>query len=296
MIANLRFYFHEAFTSLSRNRLLSLTTVLSIAVCMVVLGIAVLVYVNTGLLVSRLESDVEMVVFLDPSLSHSETKAFAKTLKSLPGVKSVKFVSRDEALKNLESRFALGEDYDLKSTLGGDNPLPDTYRVKARDPHEVKSLARHIETMPGVTKIRYGQGLIDKLFAITRLVRNVAITLMVLLGAGAVFLVSNTIRLAIFARRKEIYLMRLVGATNWFIRWPFFIEGITMGLIGSLIGAGLVYTGYSYLLSNAGVVTAFIPLLSAKLEIMRLMFILLGGGVVLGLLGTWIAVNRYLKV
>jgi len=293
---NTRFYFKEAFTSLKRNRVLSLATVFTVTVCVLVLGISMLVYLNTGHLVRQLESNVEMVVFLDNNLSRTEVTAFANSLGSLPGVEEVKFVPRDDALKELESRFALGDDYDLEQTLGGDNPLPDTYRVKAEDPHQVPQLAKNIEVMPGVTKIRYGQGIIDKLFAVTSLIRNVSLALVVLLGTGAVFLIANTIRLAIFSRRKEIYLMRLVGATNWFVRWPFFIEGIFLGLIGAALATGLVYSGYSYLLTNIGITSAFLPLISDQRLIAQLMGSLVGSGVILGLLGTWISVNRYLKV
>lgn len=293
---NIRFYFKEATLSLRRNRVLSLATVFTVATCVVVLGISLLVYLNTGNFIKQLESDVEMVVFLDNNLSRTEVTAFAASLKSLPGVDKVEFVPRDETLKELESRFALGDDYDLNTTLGGENPLPDTYRVKAEDPHQVPQLAKNIEVMPGVTKIRYGKGIIDKLFAVTELVRNVSLALVVLLGAGAIFLIANTIRLAIFSRRKEIYLMRLVGATNWFIRWPFFLEGIFLGLIGSLVATALVYSGYSYLLANIGVTAAFLPLISNQQLIAYLMAALVGSGVVLGLLGTWISVNRYLRV
>ncbi|MGE5453692.1 MAG: permease-like cell division protein FtsX [Methylocystaceae bacterium] len=295
-MSNLRFYFREAFTSLRRNRVLSLATMFTVTVCVLVLGIALLVYLNTGHFVKQLESNVEMVVFLDNNLSRTEVQAFATSLEALPGVDDVHFTPREEALKELESRFALGDDYDLQGTLGGDNPLPDTYRVKAADPHQVPQLAQYIEVMPGVTKIRYGQGIIDKIFAVTRLVRNVSLALVILLGTGAVFLIANTIRLAIFARRKEIYLMRLVGATGWFIRWPFFIEGIFLGFVGSMIATAFVYSGYSYLLANIGVTSAFLPLISDQQLIAQLMGSLVGCGVVLGLLGTWISVNRYLKV
>jgi len=293
---NLRFFFREAVTSLRRNRVLSLATVFTGTVCVLVLGISLLVYLNTGNFVRQLESDVEMVVFLDNNLSRTEVTAFATSLESLPDVDEVQFVARDENLKDLESHFALGADYTLEETLGGDNPLPDTYRVKAKDPHRVPQLAKHIEVMPGVTKIRYGQGIIDKLFAVTSLIRNVSLFLVMLLGLGAVFLIANTIRLARFSRRKEIYLMQLVGATKWFIRWPFFIEGIFLGLVGALIATGLVYSGYSYLLANMGVTSSFVPLISDPQVIAKLMAALVGSGVVLGLLGTWISVNRYLKV
>lgn len=293
---NIRYFFREAFTSLRRNRVLSLATVLTGTVCVLVLGISLLVYLNTGNFIKQLESDVEMVVFLDNNLSRTEVTAFATSLESLPDVDEVEFVPRDENLKELESRFALGADYTLEETLGGDNPLPDTYRVKAKDPHQVPKLAKHIEVMPGVTKIRYGQGIIDKLFAVTNLIRNVSLTLVVLLGLGAVFLIANTIRLAIFARRKEIYLMQLVGATRWFIRWPFFIEGIFLGLVGALIATVAIYSGYTYLLANMGVTSSFLPLISDSKMIAKLMGALVGSGVVLGLLGTWISVNRYLKV
>jgi len=294
-LANIRFYCGEAARSLFRNRLLSLATVTTVAACILILGIAVLVVVNAQAVMSSLESNVEIVAFLEKDLPEQQQAAIGKEIGYIAGTKEVTFVSREKALRDLEKRFGQGK-YNLRETLGGKNPLPDSYRIKATDPHQVPSLARKVARIPGVYKVRYGQGVVEKLFAATRWVRNLSVVVIVLLACAAVFLIATTIRLTIFSRRKEIYLMKLVGATNWFIRWPLFIEGLLLGLTGSLLAVLALAAGYYYLVNSLTVAIAFIPLVTDTAVMTRLAGGLLAVGGVLGITGTFISANRYLDV
>ena len=123
-----------------------------------------------------------------------------------------------------ELQKTYGSEYDLEATLGT-NPLPHTFKIEAHNPQEVPQIAEKVNQVVGVYKVNYGQGIVERLFQVTRWVRIISVAFIVVLGAGAV-LIATTTRLSVFARRKEIYLMKLIGATDWFIRWPFFIEGI----------------------------------------------------------------------
>lgn len=162
---------------------------------------------------------------------------------------------KKKALKSCSKKMG---NENLKETVG-QNPLPDTYEIKAKDPHEVPKIAKRIEKIDGIYKVKYGQGIVEKLFEVTRWVRIVSIAIIVLLALGAVFLIATTIRLAIFSRRKEIYLMKLIGATDWFIRWPFFIEGLVLGTAGALIAVGILALAYNSLIGNMQTVF-FLPL------------------------------------
>lgn len=294
MIKNLTYFCREAYISLSRNRLLSIATVTTMAICILILGSAVLMTINADNFMNRLESDLEIVVFLDNSMTKTQVSELKTKIEQLNGVKSVQFVSREEALANLQKKFA-DKNYDLGKTIGT-NPLPDSYEVKSQNPEDVVSLAQQINKMPGVYKVNYGQGIVERIFQVTKWVRIISVGFIVLLSMGAVFLIVTTIRLAIFARRKEIYLMKLIGATDWFIRWPFFLEGIALGSLGSLISVLLLAWGYSSLLGNLQTALFFIPLVNQPSLLINIYLSLFATGAVLGVLGTYISLNRFLDV
>ncbi len=293
-IKNLGYFFKEALVSLSRNRVLSLATVSTMTICILFLGVAVLLTVNAGKFMNQLESDIEIIAYLDDTLTKAEIADVQSTIEETPGVQEVVFVSKDEALQRLQVRFAQ-DDYNLQQTLGT-NPLPNSYEVKAANPQEVAQIAQAIGDIEGVYKVNYGQGIIERLFQVTKWVRIISMVFMVVLALGAIFLIATTIRLAIFARRKEIYLMKLIGATDWFVRWPFFIEGILMGMVGALIAIGLLSLGYSSLINNAQNALFFVPLVSQASFLTEVYGSLLVVGALLGILGTYISLNRFLEV
>src|SRR5665647_1936708 len=157
-IKNMRYFFGETVMSLRRNRLLSIATLSTVAVCILILGGAVLLTLNASNFMNRLESDLEMMVFVEDSLDKAQLVNMEKEIKSLPGVKSVQFISKDQALTNLQSKFA-DKKYDLKQTVG-DNPLPNSFEVKAENPKDVAKVAKQIFKLEGVYKVNYGQGLV----------------------------------------------------------------------------------------------------------------------------------------
>jgi len=293
-IKNMRYFFSETFKSLRRNRLLSIATLSTVTICILILGMAVLLTINAGHFMNRLESDLEMMVFVDDSLNKGQLTDLGKEIKNLPGVKSVQFISKDQALDNLQAKFA-DKKYDLKQTVG-DNPLPNSFEVKAENPKNVAKIAKQLFKMDGVYKVNYGQGLVERLFQITRWVRIISIIIIIMLALGAVFLIATTIRLAIFSRRKEIYLMKLIGATDWFVRWPFFIEGILLGSVGALLAVILLALGYGSLVSNMQTAIFFIPLINSPRLLLEIYLALFAAGAVLGSLGTYISLNRFLDV
>lgn len=293
-IKNMRYFFGETVMSLRRNRLLSIATLSTVAICILILGGAVLLTLNASNFMNRLESDLEMMVFVEDSLDKAQLVNMEKEIKSLPGVKSVQFISKDQALTNLQSKFA-DKKYDLKQTVG-DNPLPNSFEVKAENPKDVAKVAKQIFKLEGVYKVNYGQGLVERLFQITRWVRIISIIVIILLALGAVFLIATTIRLAIFSRRKEVYLMKLIGATDWFVRWPFFIEGILLGSLGALLAIILLALGYGSLVNNMQTAIFFIPLINNQRMLLEIYLALFATGAVLGSLGTFISLNRFLDV
>lgn len=290
----MRYFLSETLKSLRRNQLLTIATLSTVTICILILGAAVLLTINAGKFINQLESDLEMMVFVEDSLDKNDLADLGRKIKQIPGIKSVQFISKDQALAKLQSKFD-AKQYDLKKTVG-DNPLPNSFKVKAKKPRDVPQIAKQIFKLEGVYKVNYGQGMVERLFHITRWVRIISIILIVLLAMGAVFLIATTIRLAIFSRRKEIYLMKLIGATDWFVRWPFFIEGILLGSMGALLAVILLALGYGTLVNNMQTTVFFIPLINNQKELLEIYLSLFGAGAVLGCLGTIISLNRFLDV
>jgi len=286
------YFFREAAKSFSRNRLLSFATISTVTICILILGMAVLLTMNAGRFMNRLESDVQMIAFLDKSLSQAQINEAQADIEGISGIKSVEFISRDKSLAELQRTY--GGEYDLKATLGN-NPLPHTFKIEAQNPQEVPQIAEKVSQVVGVYKVNYGQGVVERLFQVTRWVRIISVAFIIVLGAGAVFLIATTTRLSVFARRKEIYLMKLIGATDWFIRWPFFIEGIFLGVVGSLLAVLLLALGYGALLQNISSM-ALVTLINDTVLLGKVYLSLVATGAVLGVLGTYISLNRFLDV
>ncbi len=293
MLRNTVYFFREAFKSVARNHLLSIATVSTITICILILGMSVLITLNTSTFLTSLESDVEIMAYLEQELDNDEIKDVRGKLESLAGIETITFVSREQALQDMQETLGK-KDYDLESTLGK-NPLPDSFEIKAADPHNVPDLAAEIEKINGIYKVNYGKGVVEQLFSTARWVRLVSLVFIILLGLGAIFLIATTIRLAIFARRKEIYLMKLIGSTDWFIRWPFFIEGIGLGAMGSLLSIIILATAYGSLLKRVDTIL-FMPLVSGTDVLINLYLSLFAAGAVLGIIGTGISINRFLDV
>ncbi|HEX3032744.1 MAG TPA: FtsX-like permease family protein, partial [Bacillota bacterium] len=160
----------------------------------------------------------------------------------------------------------------------------------------VKTTALAIEKLQGVEKVKYGQGVVEKLFVITRWIRMSGLAIMGLLSLAAVFLISTTIRLTVFARRREISIMKYLGATDWFIRWPFVLEGIMLGLAGALVSVLMLYFGYHSLLQVVTTTLPFVPMQKETSIILNVYELIVALGAVIGALGSLISVRKYLKV
>ena len=204
---------------------------------------------------------------------------------------SIEFISKEKAY----SKIKFGKEHDLLKALDGNNPLPDYYLVKAKEPDKVPVIVQETEAMPYVEKVNYGQGIVEPLFKIANWIRVGGAVTVILLAVCTVFLIAVTVRLTIFARRREINIMKFVGATNWFIRWPFFI-GSVLGLMGSASACLVLYFSYNFLADKIILTFAFLPILKDAAVIKRMSLIVLGGGPLVGALGSMLSVHRFLQV
>ncbi|WP_018085470.1 permease-like cell division protein FtsX [Desulfurispora thermophila] len=288
------YYWREAFTSIGRNSWLSLACVGTVAVSLMVLGCSVLLALNAAALAADLEAAVEIRVFLKDDLAPDELRRWQKEIESWPEVSLVEYVSKSQALEEMKKKFA--DRREILQGLEENNPLPAMLRVKTHRADQVAGVAGRLASFSGVEEVNYGRGLVEKLVQVVRWVRLFGLGLVAALAAAAVFLVSTNIRLSVFARRREIGIMVFLGATNWFVRMPFLLEGMLLGLAGAVIAAGAVYFGYRQLLAALQTALPFVQLVADW----RLIYQILGGmvvaGVLLGSLGSVISMRRFLKV
>jgi cell division transport system permease protein len=283
----------ESLRSLKRNGWLNFAAAGTTAVSLFILGAAILLVINTNFISSSWESNVEIMAYLNSGVTGDAVTTLRTQIMTIPEVKDVRFISKDEALASLEQQF--GQNAQLQDSLGGSNPLPDAFQVSTTDPKEVDGVANLLGLLPGVSQVRYGQGVVDKLLELTYWIRLVGLSIVVLLALCATFLIATTIRLTMFARRREIGIMKMVGATDWYVRWPFLLEGVILGATGALLAVALLYFSYSAITPKIAETLPFLPLMNSSLVLFQLFAGLLATGVGLGIVGSMISVHRYLQ-
>ena len=293
-ISTFEYFVREAFISMRRNGLMSVASVSTMALSLFILGMFLILVLNLTHLASALESQVQISVYLQDGLSEYEHREIGTRITKMQGVNQVLFVTKAEAMKRFQER--LGEQKNLLNALGETNPLPNAFEVKVDKPEQVKAVAKAIGEIKGVENAKYGQEVIEQLFALTKLIRTFGLILIILLALAAIFIIANTIRLTVFARRKEIGIMKYVGATDSFIRWPFLIEGVMLGIGGALLSVLILSQTYGLLVERIYESLAFLPLLPHYPFILQISLLLLAVGMVVGALGSAVSLRRFMKV
>ena len=288
------YFVHEVCISIKRNNWMSFASISTVAVSLFVLGMFLIIVLNMNRMASMLESQVQINVYLDDKLKGAEIDDLEDDLKKMQGIESVQYVSREDAIVRLRER--LGDQKYLLDALGDKNPLPNAFEVTVKQPTMVETAAKAIEKFGGVESVKYGQDVVEHLFDMTRLVRIFGFTLMLLLAGATLFIISNTIRLTVFARRKEIAIMKYVGATDWFIRWPFLLEGVVLGCFGGVLASIALRSIYGLITAKVYSTLAFLPLIPQYPFVNFISLVMVLSGMGIGALGSTISLKRFLKV
>lgn len=293
-ISGFGYVLRETCKGLYRNRWMCITSTGVVAVTLLMLGLFMTVNLNINHITDVVKEQVEIVVYIDDEADSETVAALRQRLESNPGVLEARYISSEEHMNRLRQQLgSVLEGYDT----GLDNPLLASFEIRVTVPETVSTLAAEFERYPGVKEVFYGQGYVENLFSVTRVLQILGLALMIGLSVTAVFLISHTIGLTVLMRKKEIAIMKYVGATNWFIRWPFILEGLFMGLVGAVIPLVALYYLYQYAVNWVAVNNlAFISLLPLQAVIMELAKYLLPLGVGLGILGSGFSIGRFLKV
>lgn len=293
MAAALRYGAGEAWAAFRRNGLMSLAAVLTIMVTLLLVGAAVALAANLRLMASILEGQVEVIAYLRDGLAVAEIEHTMGAVQALPEVRTVELVGRDEALGRLQQ--ALGERISLRDMIET-NPLPDSLEIGLITPTAASEVAAAVEAMDTVEEVTSGGQVLDRLLGATLLLRGGGAGAAALLGAVALIIIMNTIRLTILGRRQEIEIMQLVGAGGWYVRAPFVLEGALQGLLATALAGALLIPGYVLLLIRMQALLPFLPLVHPGALLPVLIAALAGGGVLVGMSGSSLALQRFLHI
>jgi len=305
MAINPGYFFRETISSFRRNWVMSLVAVSIIYISLLLVGAFFLTNSVLNTIVSNLESKVSVQVFLKDGAASTDVEALQAAIQKMPNVKSIAYVTKEQALARFKERTKNSPQ--LVEQLRG-NPLPASIEVALVDPRLVQGVVDRIVKEPVLAKviknpadptasdIKYGQEVVQNLFKATGFIRVFALAFLILLLFVSLVLIGNTIRLAIYSRRREIGIMRLVGASNWFIRTPFLLEGVLQSLIGSILAILTLLAAQALIVPWLQSNLKFLQVSIGGATVAQLAALLVFSGIVIGLIGSGTAVRRYLKV
>ena len=287
-IKTMWYFTKEASIGLSRNGLMTLATIVTIILSLIVLGSFYIVISNTNFLMDMAKGVLELRVYLQDGADPYDLQS---KIIEFQGVKDVAYIPKEKGAAWLEKNLGVKDLF-----VATDNPLPNMINIKLQDDAKVKTLAKKIEALEGIDEVEYGETFVEAMLIIVQIIWVLGISLVAIIGIVVLYIIVNTIRITVFARRKEIEIMKLVGATDWFIRWPFMIQGVLLGMIGAIIALLLLSKGYSLLVQYIKQVAPFIPLLAER-TVNRQMFVLMTTlGVFFGVLGSMVSLKKFLRV
>ncbi|MDR5658849.1 permease-like cell division protein FtsX [Serpentinicella sp. ANB-PHB4] len=288
-----RYCMRQSMQSLSRNAWLAVITSGLIAISLIILGGFFLVTTNVNQFIRNVESNIEVSVFLNEGVNETEIQ---QRIEQLEGVVSQSFVPKEEGLYDFGRN--MGDPALLRDLEGENNPLPDLIRVRVEDPEKVVAVAETINTYPEVELVDYGEELVARLMQITGRLNFLFLVLGVAIALGAIFLIVNIIRLSAVARQEEVVVMKYMGASDGYIRFPFLMEGMVMGWIGTVVAIltlGFIYFRLTSSFSQDSLILLFQPVT----DIGRLLPIFIGlmlGGTLMSAFGSFVSIRKYLKV
>jgi cell division transport system permease protein len=286
-----KFFLGEVLRNFSRNTGMQLTAIGTVAITIVLLGLFLFVRAALADAGNRLLDQIEISAYLRPDATAAQAAAIGGFLAKDPRIATAQFVPKKQGLAELRARTRGAIDTELLT----ENPLPDKFRIRVREPEQVDSVAATVRRLSGVDNVVYGQKIVQRLLALGGVLRRVGIGLILAFVGVASIIISNTIRLTVFARRREIAIMQLVGATNTYIRLPFICEGLLDGLIGALVALALLAGARAALWPRLLEALPWVQLTAMPVDARILATQLILTGVAIGVLASWISVGRYLR-
>lgn len=289
-------HLREGVKSILRNGWMTFASVSSVMITLIIIGLSLVIAMNAEQMTHYVTGQLEINVYLSNSINTTQGQQVADEVKQLAGVQSVKLLTKAQGLQQLQQE--LGGQYKDLFTGINDNPLPVQLIVKASNPKQILQVASEVGHVQGVAKVTDGAQYVQTLFHVLDMIRNVGLVFVIALLLTAMFLISNTIKITIFSRSREIEIMKLVGATNWFIRMPFVIEAVLIGMIGALIPFLAVTFVYhlAYVASGGIFYGLSFPLVTVAAVTGKIAVVLFGIGILIGAWGGIMSVRKFLKI
>lgn len=287
----------DAFKSVIRNFSLSLASISCITITLIIVAIAIIASFNVQNFTKEIEKDLTIVTFLEADINDEEIETVAEELKNISNIDKYTIQKKQEVKEQMQQESEV-----FNKVLSGwsdeESPLKDTIQIKVKDIEKIKSTANKIEKIDNVSVVRYGEGMVDKMITAFTSIKNVTYGVVIALVLVTIFLIINTIKLTISARKREISIMRLVGASNFTIKTPFIVEGMILGLLGSIIP--VLFTTYGYLAFynhfDGYLFSELIQLIKPEPFIYSASLIIIVIGILVGMVGSASAVRKYLKI
>ena len=289
------YYWKEGFRNIFKHGFMSIAAVLIMVACLLLTGTVTLIAYNIDLSITELQQSNEIVVWIDENLTTREARALGSEFDQIDNIATIEFIDRDEALEDY--RQELGDDAYILEDFGSDNnPLRNSFVFTMKDPSLAEDTIAQIEAVEGADDVRADEAVISRLMQIQNVFNIVALAMVVGLAVISIFIISNTVKLAMFARREEISIQKIVGATNWFIRWPFVIEGMVLGLLAG----GLAFLAQWGLYTELhGIVSGVIPYFQiVPFESVRwlVLGVYCGAGALFGIGGSVTSIRKFMDV
>ncbi len=287
----------DAVKSVFRNFSLSLASISCITITLIIVAVSIIASLNVQNFTNEIEKDVTIIAYLESDTTDEDVEKLTKKIKHMDNVESYTFESKKSIKESMQKESEVFDTI-MSQWSDEDNPLKDTYKIKVKDVLKIKSTAKEIKNQKEVNLVKYGEGMVDQMISAFTSIKKVAYGAVAALILVTVFLIINTIKLTIFSRKREISIMRLVGASNFSIKTPFIIEGMFLGLIGSIIPVILTTFGYLafYKHFDGYLFTQLIKLIKPEPFIYSTSGIVIIIGILVGMIGSASAVRKYLKV
>lgn len=291
-----KYYIIDALKSLKRNLTISLASAITVTITLFIMGIFLILMENVNLGINNVQSQIEIKAFLKDDISSEEQENIRQELKVISGVKDIEFEDKAKALEKFSEQISEDNSSLLDNYSSSNNPLPNSYIVKLENPEISEQVISSIKNIEGIESVGTDKEFTDKIVSISKNIKWIGISLFILLTAISVFLIGNTIKLAIYSRHREIGIMKFVGATDWFIRWPFIIEGAVIGLVGAVSANVLLYSLYKIVFVKINESLLLVNLISPSYVTQTLQWQFILAGVVIGGLGSSWSLFKFLKV
>lgn len=285
----------DALKSLKRNKTITFASIITVAATLFIFGVFLIVAQTINMGVESVESKVEIKAYLIDEITTQEQSNIETILQGVEGVKEITYESKEEAFDKFKER--LGEDNAILAGFSEDrNPLPNSFVVSLEEPEAAMRVEEALSGVRGVEDVGNERETVERIIGLAKIIRTMGVVIFIILVLVSLFLISNTIKLTVYSRRREIGIMKFVGAADWFIRWPFLIEGMIMGLIGGIIAVGVVFFAYQLVYTDITQSLFYAGLVKPS-EVLNSFSWQFGlTGLVIGALGSFIALKRFLDV